>query len=89
MEGELGEETYGEGLKAGPELDTTVCESNTRICESVFVGVAYSMFLRSKMCSELLDVLDLGLLLLLTFWSKKNSRIFVFLFKDLFFLKLS
>jgi hypothetical protein len=43
--------------------------------------------LRLKIFLELLDVLGLELLLLLSsFWSKKNSRISVFLFKGLFFL---
>jgi hypothetical protein len=87
MGGELGEATYGEEWEESAELGTTVCEFDTNICGSVFVGVVYFMFLRSKMSSELLDVLGLELLLLLSsFWLKKNSRIFVFLFKSLFFL---
>jgi hypothetical protein len=49
-------------------------------------GVVYSMFFESKM-SSMLVVLELFLLLLLLFfWSKRNSRILVFLFSGLFFL---
>jgi hypothetical protein len=58
-----------------------------------FGGIVYSIFFGLKMFS-ILDVLELLLLLLLllsslSFWSKRNSRILVFLFNGLFFLIIS
>jgi hypothetical protein len=52
-----------------------------------FGRVVYSIFFGLKMSSILeVLVLFLLLLLLLSFWSKRNSRILVFLFNGLFFL---
>jgi hypothetical protein len=91
--GKLGEAMYGEEWEESTELSIITCESDTRICERVFDDVVYSIFLGLKMSSVLLDMFSFGLLLLLlllsSFWSKKNLRIFVFLFNGLFFLIIS
>jgi hypothetical protein len=66
-----------------------VCESDINICGEGIIGVEYLIFFGLKIsCVLLLLLLLLGLLLSI-FWSKKNSRILEFLFKDLVFLIMS